>query len=165
MGLRRVVGAAVESPKPYRLRLWPRHVRWPRRSDGRLRLGRGGANVPYLRSPRPGRPPSDVLSLLLLVRLVQQGRAGRRVIPRGLAAGGLLLRSGRRRHRESVNGRQGLDLLRHRTVITGNRFGRLRRGFRFAGLKGSTDSTFINTHTHKRAIRMIFAMIRFFWLA
>lgn len=119
VGLRRVVvGTAAEPPQPHGLRLRSGHVRRPRRADGRLRLGRDGAGVPCL------------TSLLLPVRLVQRLRRVR--VARRPAAG--LLRSGRG---EPVDLRtRGPRLSRRRTVVAGNRFGRLRRGLRLVGLNG-----------------------------
>jgi len=122
MGLRRVVvGTAAEPPQPHGLRVRRGHVRRPGRADGRLRLGRGGAGVPCVTS-------------LLSVRLVQQLRRVRGRVTRRFAAG--LLRSGGRG--EPVD--RGLSLLRRRTVVPGDRFGRPRRGFRFAGLNRNRDN-------------------------
>lgn len=121
MGLQRVVGTVAQSSEPSRLRVRAGRVPETGRVDGRLRLGRGGARVPGLS--------------LLLVRLVDDRRGRRRrgrVTERAGLGAGLLGPAG---GGETVAcGRLSLDLLRHRAVVTGNRIGRLFRGFRFAGL-------------------------------
>lgn len=87
-------------------------------------------------TPKPACSASAGRASLLLVRLVDDGRAGRsRRVPESaarLAAAGLNGRG------KPVRGRR-LGRLRRLTVVPGDRFCRLFRGLRFAGLSNDEE--------------------------